>query len=253
MDLRWEPPKFDPVRRFFNKWEMYRLLQNRTLRHCLLPVTVLYTADELEDMGRRFPVLYVKPVHAWGGRMIGRIERKDGRWLWILQGAPPERAFSSLRDLHGLLATYYPPGTAIIQEAAPVVTLDGRPFDVRVHLTRQVNASWTVFGVVARVAGAGSLVSNVAVSRGCTVPVPRLLHQLRLNSRRSGLVLRRVRNAGMEICGALDAHHRFEEVGIDLGLAHDDRLWLFEVNTDDLFGRPSRALHGALPTAHPDR
>lgn len=276
-------PILDPQRRYFDKWQMYRALLGRDIGPCSLPATDRLTPVSLDNQTREFGTVYVKPLDSWGGHHVWRVTRApvtsttqrksapstDVSQKTVKSAAPrpplatavqdqwvvgsqliagPVRLGSAAAVWH-YITRYTSPARSIIQQAAPVRTLDGRPFDIRVHMQRDAKGEWVCAGMLARVGGTGSVVSNVEVSDGQVLPLPTLFKRLGLPSAKS--THRRLRSqaraVGTAICRVLDSYYRFAEVGIDLGLAEDNTFWLFEVNTNDALGAPSHELFLELP------
>ncbi|MCL6600660.1 MAG: YheC/YheD family protein [Alicyclobacillus macrosporangiidus] len=237
--------RLDKERGYLDKWEMYKALRGRRLGPCRLPYTERLSDEALVRMLGRFRRVYVKPVDGWGGHGVGVIARRGDRWAWTVQGEPT-RWFVREADLVQVVRTAYGARRGVVQQAAPLARYRGRPFDVRVHLQRDAEDAWVYAGELARVGGAGALVSNVAVSGGEVLPADEVIRAV-LGHRRMPMLLRQLRTVGLAVARELERYRLFEEMGIDLGVGRDARLWLIEVNTDDALGAPSHELFAHLP------
>ena len=140
----------------------------------------------------------------------------------------------------------------IVQQAAPLVRLDGHPFDFRVHMQREQDERWVCSGMLARIGGAHSIVSNVGISKGQVVPVEEILSALFKDQPDvMKRIVRQLRKVGRCICRILDHYHDFNEIGVDLGVDRSGRLWLIEVNTNDRLGGPSIEMFALLQDKTP--
>ncbi|GLV13960.1 hypothetical protein Heshes_16440 [Alicyclobacillus hesperidum] len=236
----------DEERHFLNKWQMYLAMQDAQPKGLHLPATCLLsqvTPDHFEQA----PSWYIKPVETWGGNLISRVT-KVASATWTLQPTVGTAlTFARAADVLSTLLTMYLPEQTIVQQAAPVLTLSGRPFDVRVLCQRDDDDAWLVAGHLARVGAENSIVSNIGTGHGEVMPTQHLLQQVYQNRELSGRVLRRLRRISLAVCHILDTYAEFDEVGIDFGLDSHGRIWLFEVNTNDRLGKPSHELFLHLP------
>lgn len=232
----------DSERAGFDKWQMYKLILGKNIGSCSIPKTKRLTASNLNRFLDVFQRVYIKPIGTWGGTNISLIERDNTSIVWTAQG---ELATSS--DFDEILQ-YYDGIPAIVQQAIPALLYHGCPFDIRVHMQRDVNENWVYAGELVRVGGPG-IVSNVEISNGRVLPLSPILDELLPIKQVECEVLQRsLTEVGHCICKLLDQHVGIEEVGIDLALDAFQRLWLIEVNTNDAFGGPSHELFRYLPT-----
>ena len=97
-----------------------------------------------------------------------------------------------------------------------------------------------------RIAGTGSIVSNIEISNGSVKPTEEVISIVSPDPNYQ-LLTNRLKAASMEICDLLDQYHFFTEVGFDFALDHSGNLWIIEVNTDDNQGGPDLYLFSLLP------
>ncbi|WP_338130664.1 YheC/YheD family protein [Cohnella ginsengisoli] len=64
----------------------------------------------------------------------------------------------------------------VVQKAIPLAKAGGRSFDIRVMMMRH-RSRWTYIGMLAKVAGAGSVITNVRRGNGYVLSVPEALRQ----------------------------------------------------------------------------
>lgn len=242
-------PILDPIRLFYDKWQMHLLLARESTAPAKLLATELLSGQSLTRMLQRFPAVYIKPLGTWGGQQISRIDRVQSAelWRWRRQEQPRKSNTYSLQTLRAAVLRAYRPGTCIVQQAAPVLSLRGHPFDIRVHMQREENRDWICAGMLVRASGNQSIISNVGATEGKVLPVSAVSAVVLRSPQVRRQVPRDAEAAGLAIAQSLDRYYAFEEIGIDLGLGRKGRLWVFEVNTNDLLGSPSQKLFAQLP------
>lgn len=236
-------PIVDPDRLFINKWEMYKMFKVREKNiDFKLPETSVLSSENLKCMLEKYETLYVKPDSTWGGKKVSCIEKRDF-FEWKVQGNPT-RSFLSIEKLEQSLFSFYETDRCIIQQGAPLLLIENRPFDIRVHLQNDPDKGWRYVGDLVRVGGNGSIVSNVKISNGSILPTKQMLT---IFDQKEENFFPKIKEISESICRTLDKYYSFEEAGVDFGLGEDGVLWLIEVNTDDRQGGPDAELFKKLP------
>lgn len=222
----------------FDKWEMYKLIRGQNIGPCRVPKTGRLSETNLKHYLQQYHRVYVKPVSTWGGTNVSVVEQQTASVIWTCQGQEPMSV-----DIATVLDHYHDVPT-IVQQGIPALFYDGRPFDVRVHLQRDIQENWVYAGELVRV-GRG-IVSNVGISDGMVLPIETAVSALFENSDLD-VFKAQLRDIGTNI-GQLFVDYSFiEEVGIDLAIDKSGHFWLIEVNTNDALGGPSHELFRFLP------
>lgn len=238
-------PILDPDREFINKWEMYKLLTLHSLKNIEIPETRLFTKDSLASMLTDYPLVYIKSIATWGGKDISTVHKNGSFFEWTIQGKEA-LTFKNFEETYKQIDQFYHDKITIIQRGIPAIRYNGRPFDIRSHLYREMDGSWIYAGDLIRIGGEGSLVSNIGISNGSVKPTDELIALLFPNQNHH-FTKDILKNVSLEICKMLDKFHFFTEVGLDFALDQNGNLWIIEVNTDDLKGCPDLELFSLLP------
>ncbi|GMA63961.1 YheC/YheD family protein [Alicyclobacillus fastidiosus] len=237
--------QIDLNRMYLDKWQMHIALSHDVVQGLKLPSTKLLSQCTTVDLNKH-TAWYVKPINTWGGHQISKFEKADDQgWVLRHQTGFAQRYRHIAQLVQGLRFIYDPTAT-IVQQAAPVATWRNRPFDIRVLCQRE-SGRWVFAGSLARVAAQGSLVSNLGTGHGEVVPTREVLNVLYPKRSKQSRVQQRLKQCSLRICEILDSYASFDEVGVDYGLSPEGQVWLFEVNTNDRLGGPSRALFAELP------
>lgn len=237
-------PKMDEERRFYDKWEMNKIVTKRPIPYVHIPPTNLFSLKSLTYFIEKYRSVFIKPVSLWAGQNVSKVTCKRDALEWKLEAMPP-RSYKTIKELFMDLKELYSIENTIIQQEAPLRKYNGRPFDLRIHVQRDLEEGWVVAGDLVRVGGKDSVVSNREVNCGMVQPASKVLASL--FQRNAEVIRKRAAVSALAICELLDEHYFFMEVGIDFGLDINGRLWLIEVNTDDLTGGPDRLLFKELP------
>lgn len=230
----------NPKRGNLDKWEMYKALRDKNIGPCKLPRTYLLSERSMAKILSRYSFIFLKPVDTWGGRGISVVQVTKGTLVWRKLNEP-DREYNNEKVLYSDLHAYYRNSRCIAQQAAPLMKIDGRPFDIRVHMQRDLDDEWVHAGSLVRVAGPRSFVSNTQISHGSVIPVAEAL------SSAEKQIEQKLSKIGHSISTILAEYRHFQEIGIDLGIDGKGKLWLIEVNTDDALGGPSHDLFAKLP------
>ncbi|WP_247871808.1 YheC/YheD family protein [Azospirillum sp. TSO35-2] len=132
----------------------------------------------------------------------------------------------------------------LVQRFIRSVAGDGRPADIRVHVQRRADGAWGVTRAYVRLAEAGTFLTNTSQG-GYQGPLDGFL----LGRRVSGAAdLRdRIPALALEVARLVDATKPLplSELGIDLAVDDDDRLWVIEANA-----LPQSSLHEQARAEH---
>jgi hypothetical protein len=215
-----------------SKWiKTMTLMRSKTLSG-YVPETRRLTPESLKAMLQKHRMVYLKPVKGSQGKGVIRAEMatKPGVPRFQYQIGTKKRTFD---DFHPFLrsverARYRKP--YLVQQGIPLLTYDGRRFDVRIMVQRTASRPWQATGYIGRLAHPKRIVTNYH-SQGTAMPLERLLAP-----HLSGAAKRRFRrdllHLGVRIARHLNRRHpHLRELGIDFGIDKQLKPWVLEVNT----------------------
>lgn len=230
-------------RRFFDKWEVHRILSRDPRLSAHLPRTErLRGFPQLQQAVRHAGRVWIKPSGGSLGMGIIVVERRPGRGYRLLRrhgrGWRSQRVWSP-RALRRALPRGLYSGDYLLQDDLDLARYQGRPFDIRVLLQRTGSGQWRRTKLYARVAPPGGVTANIAqggeglpvrtVMAGASGEVPQ----------RRDEILRTLRQLSWDLVDALEAGigERLGEVALDLGVDGRGHVWFIEANS-----RPARAV-----------
>ncbi len=233
---------------FFNKKDIYDVLSTTEIAD-LLPVTHSFgSAQTFKEMLQSFPLLYLKPVGGSLGQGIVRVERLDRHYQVQVRYGEQNHAkkFERARELFEYLRQFCGNKKYVLQQGIYLKEVDGGATDFRVHLHKDQFARWNIVAIGGKVAGNGSITTHVH-SGGRVLPATEVLKVWYSEEKEE--ILNRMQFYALQIAAYLDDHLQgvIGELGLDMGIDQDDRIWLFEVNSKPgkaIFKIPSLQPHG---------
>ena len=221
------------------KWQLHRFYSGDNVVRRHLPPTALYSSASLRRFLDRYGSVYIKPNYEHQG--IGIIKAwmtKTGTYTYVKVRGPAAAALPSVTALHRKLGIRRKP-VFVVQKTVTLARTKGRPFDIRVMMMRH-REKWTYVGMLAKVAGRDSVITNVRRGGGYVQTVHEALRsagQKDLTSKEAQL-----RKLSYRICERFNRYKYTRQIGIDYGIDQSGKIWVIEVN----FDYPSHALFAKL-------
>jgi len=222
--------------KFLDKPEVFEALKRDSSLVKYLPEShVLRSITTLKVMSNRYSTVFLKPVRGSLGKGIIRISRAEGdKYLaqYATVSGTKKQVFPNLAKLFASLSGKMKTVKYQIQQGLHLITIHGRPVDFRALVQKNETGKWSMTSIVARTAGSHHFVSNLA--RGGTLStVKEAVLKSNLSGTSSSEAPARLQRAALEIAKGIDAYipAHFGELGIDLALDANGRVWLLEVNS----------------------
>jgi len=215
--------------RSLSKWTKYKLLARSKKIRKALPKTLPFGESAFRFMLDRCGSVYVKPVRGSGGAGVVKVTSgKDGRFV-VHHGAKKMPA-SGAAEAYAIVRRKTGHRSCLVQQTVKLLTVGGRPFDVRVMVQRTGRSHWTATAKLAKIAGPGHIITNVARSGGRVASVKTALRRSGFGER-AGSISRRLDRIAL---AAVRRLHKFypwiNTVGMDLGVDRRGKVWIIEAN-----------------------
>ncbi len=226
-------------RSFFDKWDVYELLGPGDLNGVIPETRGLSGPDDLREMISRHQMVYLKPQGGSLGKGVIRIIRLKNGGYSVRYRMGDRNGFRRARTTQGMVELVFSltgRRRYIVQQGIWLARFRGRPFDFRVHLTRGPDGHWGLAGIGGKVAGNGSVTTHVH-SGGYTAEAEEVASEVFGDE--AAVQLNRIADWSIRLTKDLEARSKqsFGEVGLDVGVDHRGRIWLFEINS-----KPGRAI-----------
>lgn len=245
-------PIFNPS--FFNKWEIHHsLLTDPKVSHYLPETYLDPDSSQIEDMLARHSNLYLKPAKGSLGQGIQQILKRGESYYCRFRLADQNR-LRRYSSLNRLLLRQYPSGklkSILVQQGINLLKWNDKAIDFRIHTNKDENGKWVVSAMAAKIAGSGSVTTHIA-NGGEVKTIQEIIHEMGKTSE----MLNRLKEAALEISESIDQviSGIIGEIGFDLGIDTEGRVWLFEANSKpgrSIFSHPSLRSHDLLSRTLP--
>lgn len=212
----------------YPKYRIHRLLQRDPWLRQYLPPSQAYSRQSLRRMMGMYDTLFIKPQRGSVGSGIMRIRRVRGG-LWSIRTLRGSQTLSA-REIYRKVQHNVGQQLYMIQKGINLATYQSRPYDIRVSVQRGQSGKWQITGMVGKVARRGSHVTNVA--KGGTVKRCELLFR---HSRVPVYATRaKVAKVSLLLAKYIGRRlHRLADMGLDIGLSRDGRIYFIEMNCRD--------------------
>lgn len=220
--------------KFLNKTEVFQALSQAPTLHRYLPEShALNNFQTFKSMCTRYPVVFLKPIRGSLGKGIIRISRKDQKFTcqFATINGIRTQTYDSLSRLFSALSGKFKSTRYQIQQGLRLLEISQRPVDFRALVQKNLQGKWSITSIVARIAGNHRFVSNLA--RGGTLSTVReAIIKSNLTGNKAGLQAK-LKAAALDIAKGIDSQipAHFGELGIDLAIDANGRVWLLEVNS----------------------
>ncbi|WP_167859241.1 YheC/YheD family protein [Paenibacillus cymbidii] len=222
-----------------DKWAVTNMIASvPSLAPHVVPTALLRDADQIDDLFASHDKLILKPSQGSRGAGVQALVREGSRyglqrgaeWVWLDRGQLAEFVRQLRRDY-------------LIQPYIVCLTPEGEPYDFRILVQRDGTGNWGVSLMYPRIGGKDTVTSNVSVG-GRTEPLGDFLQRLFPND--CAAFPQRLAELGLAIAVFLDSRyaHPLDELGIDLAIDAQRRIWFYEANTcpGTLFYEKERAV-----------
>lgn len=222
-----------------NKWTLHNILGGKPELSKHLPETHMYSPAVLEKMLKKHKTIYLKPKNGTGGRGIVRIERINTD-KYRIQGRKKNRAilpiqYAGFKQLPARLHACGVSRQYIAQQGISSSLSDGRVYDFRLLIQKNAEGAWEVTGCAGRIGPSRSITSNLH-GGGKAVTMNALL-SLRFHQKDQLQAIKdELYSFSMQTAAYLEEKFGMLcELGIDLAVDSQGKVWLIEVNP-----KPSR-------------
>jgi hypothetical protein len=226
-----------------SKWSLHKFFSRSPVIRSYLPPTSLYQRSSLTEYLNKYQCVYVKPSNKHMGQGILKVWKTEDGYRFVKERGKSVNA-STIDELYQEINRHSVSARYVIQKGIDLAEVNGRPFDIRVMMMRNGRGSWQYAGMLAKVAGAGSIITNVARGGGYVMKVSQALKQSKsIEPNRIRTVIRDMIRLSYQVCRHFNKYKYSSQIGIDYAVDKKGRLSIIEVN----FDFPSHGLFAKLP------
>ncbi|MDQ1913909.1 YheC/YheD family protein [Paenibacillus sp. GD4] len=210
------------------KIRFHRMFQREPKLRAYLPGTAICNPERLREYLQRYRTVFIKPDGGCRGIGIVKVWQGEDRISFVkIKGKP--QSVSSIHALYKKLHLSRRPH--IVQQAIQLAQINGRPFDIRVMMMRDQRNRWICIGMVAKVAGVDSVITNVARGKGSVMSINKALEKsLGLTGEQAARKKEELIRLA-SLCTRIYSRTRYEwQIGYDLALDRKAKVWFIESN-----------------------
>lgn len=243
---------------FFDKWDVYYLLQGETEAFKHVPESYIDPSPEqIQEMLEKHNFLYLKPTGGSLGKGIYRLTynkkrgyfvrfRRHGRNV-LLRYSKFSGLMKLVKQQKGRLKNY------VAQQGIHLIELDRCPIDFRFHLNKNANNNWVVAGSGAKKAGRGSITTHVRTGGQLMTP-QQALYRIYSEEKANDMITN-MKAASIKLAEAIERNypHLIGELGFDIGADQKGNIWMFEANSKpgrSIFKHPALKSQGRATLVH---
>jgi len=221
-------PDLQPINsvRYFGKWETYKAVTFFENAKTCIPFTEQLTPLTLKKFLSLNKPCFVKSNFGSYGKEVFRVEKEGNQFSCSTGGEKVEKwSFYNVVSVYSFLKKVLG-DNCIIQEAVTLNKINDRIFDMRVLAQKNLNGKWVISTINCRIASEGAIVTNYAAGSREVIVAPEyeLPHPL--------LSWKKIRDLSYDMLLTLEATFgTLGEVGLDVALDEDGKLWLLEANS----------------------
>ncbi|MDQ0337450.1 hypothetical protein J2S00_000220 [Caldalkalibacillus uzonensis] len=216
----------------FNKWDVYQHLSQDSSVSSYVPKAILFKdQDDLKKMLDRYDSIYVKPRRGGRGRGVMRITKlgQDNFETRSFARQTVIRRGKTLAELAEQIREAYKGRKVIVQQGLDLIEYKNRIADVRAEVQRNGKGKLEIVGITVRLGRKDSPIST----HGSSFPFEYFFKKRLGYSKPALLALKReVTQCLVKIYQAVEkVYGPSGEIGIDLGLDKNGKLWFIECNS----------------------
>ena len=221
------------------KWQVHQMLIQSPKLAPFLPPTELLSKSSLQQVLKTFGAAVIKPMAGTHGIGVARIRPAGGGYEILgrnRENKPFRRRVKGQAGLNLFLRSFTSGRKFLVQPYLHLHTADGVPYDVRVLVQKNGMGQWETTGMAVRLGNRHSITSNLH-GGGRAVPLSPFLSR-HFPPSLQNRIEQQIHTLVSELPLFLEeSHGRLVELGIDVGIDLDGKVWLIEVNS-----RPGRTV-----------
>lgn len=213
----------------WSKWVKHQVLTQEPSLAEFLPDTAVLKESTLQEFLDRYPVIFLKPSCGGGGRGVIRLaacgeERVEIHSTNKVLEVKPEHVYRIIKRMTGTKEY-------VVQQGVRLIQMGGRPIDFRTLLLRP-GTSWRYMGVMGKLAVRNQIVTNHCRG-GSSLTFGQAVKESKELAEEEILELeKKLEQLSLQIAGTLQRRYPLvAELGLDVGIDEDLKLWLIEANT----------------------
>ncbi|NOU92388.1 YheC/YheD family protein [Paenibacillus sp. LMG 31456] len=211
------------------------------IRTYLPPTSVLNRTSFYRFM-RRYHSVYIKPNMSHMGKGIIKAWSENKKYQ-LIKVKGKTQSYRTLETTFNAIQAQTSASLHIVQKTINLAKINNRPFDIRVMMMRNSQNHWQYAGMLAKVSGRSSVITNVNRGGGYALPIEKALSEsLCLSKNKQQKIIQELIRLSYCICKRFNYYKYSSQIGIDFAVDQHQKIWIIEVN----FDFPSHSLFDKL-------
>lgn len=211
---------------FGGKLKTLKLLSdNNIFSECLIPQVVIKSKHDFISFIHKYNSSVLKPIRGSQGNNIYFITIKDSSLYVNHEGNTKE-----VINLDKFYDDVIKGRNFLIQKYITSTTIQGSPFDIRVHVQRNADNKWQNTKTYIRVGTGERLTANISTGGAIANAVPFIKNTYGEKSKK---VLNKINEIAKKLPDLFQQFYtkEIDALGIDLGVDKEGNVWIFEINS----------------------
>lgn len=217
------------------KWLTYQtLIKNIPLQQYIPDTVKVNKFQQVEQMLLKHGAVYLKPITGSQGRNIIKVVRVGNsstyKYYYQVKYQSREGTANSLDSLRRNINRLMNGRKYIVQRKIDLLQIDGRIADIRVMVQKDNTGQWSVTGEAFRIGKMGSITSNIS-GGGQGQKMSVVLKKFFIDQQIRDGIINEINYLAVEAARELEKKtSSIGELGIDIGIDADGKLWFIEAN-----------------------
>ncbi|GHH99559.1 YheC/YheD family endospore coat-associated protein [Neobacillus kokaensis] len=210
-----------------SKLKVYKkVMKAKAFASYLIPSALLNGSSDLLTFLESYPAAVIKPVSGNRGRRIFFIQKTDETYQ--LKDGSRTHVYNK-EQLEVFISNVTEEQKYLLQPFIECKTKNGLIYDFRLHVQKNGSGQWEITLIYPRISGNTKMVSNISSGGYRGELIPFLKDEFKHDYPK---MKRKLEEFALSFAAHLDTLYEnpFDELGIDVGVDQEQKLWLFEVN-----------------------
>ncbi|MCM3655473.1 YheC/YheD family protein [Metabacillus litoralis] len=210
------------------KMKVYKkIVSGKIFSDFVLPSRILKNSNEVLSFFKTNKRLVIKPISGSRGRGIVFVEKLPNDRFRVMNGR--DVITLSMEDFISYIEVLIASSSYLVQRYIECKTKAGLPYDFRLHVQKNRLGEWENTLIYPRISGNNKLVSNVSSGGYRGELIPFLKEEF---GNQYVNMQRYLEYFSLSFTKHFESLYEndFDELGIDIGIDENDKLWIYEVN-----------------------
>lgn len=231
-----------------SKWKKHLMLKKIGYLQRFLPHTTKLSEKELWLFLERYPFVILKPVLGTGGQGIIKVQKKNG--IYLLQTNEKKYKCRQKNELVRIIKNEITDQKYLIQQGIQLIQYQNRPIDFRLVLLKPAG-EWEYIGGMGKIAAKNKIITNFCKGGSPIMIDQALRSSLNYSEEKVNQIQNQMKMLAQVVSECFSKNYQFvRELGLDVGVDQQGRIWIIEVNTRPMYNlfkfHSDRSLSGKI-------